>query len=186
MNNNIVKEIEIARELMRDLNNPRYRLLNQAEKALLLRALNDYEHSLTTEVLQHNINAKLMKEDGIYAEEIKVPRSNMPSVKYEFENSLDLVPDKAKIVYLKDILDTYSRGDAFHYNLTDDEWRVLLKALREYAHSLQILIQKAKRNQETYEDIFGSKPQEVKTDWHPSMTQAEMFTELSDKMRSSK
>ena len=104
----------------------------------------------------------------------------------EFENSLDLVPDKAKIVYLKDILDTYSRGDAFHYNLTDEEWRVLLKALREYAHSLQILIQKAKRHQETYEDIFGSKPQEVKTDWHPSMTQAEMFTELSDKMRSSK
>ena len=72
------------------------------------------------------------------------------------------------------------------YNLTDDEWRVLLKALREYAHSLQILIQKAKRHQETYEDIFGSKPQEVKTDWHPSMTQAEMFNELADKMRSSK
>ena len=184
MNNNIVKEIEIARELMRDLNNPRYRLLNQAEKALLLRALNDYEFSLTTEVLQHNINAKLMKEDGIDAEEIKVPRSNMPIVKYEFENSLDSA--KAKIVYLKDILDTYSRGDAFHYNLTDDEWRVLLKALREYAHSLQILIQKAKRNQETYEDIFGSKAQEVKTDWHPSMTQAEMFNELADKMRSSK
>ena len=185
MNNNIVKEIDIVRELKKDLNNPRYRLLNQAEKALLLRALNDYEHSLTTEVLQHNINAKLMKEDGI-EEEIKVPRSNTSSVKYEFANSLDLVPDKAKIVYLKDILDNYSRGDAFHYNLTDEEWRVLLKALREYAHSLQILIQKAKRNQETYEDIFGSKPQEVKTDWHPSMTQAEIFNELVDKMRSSK
>ena len=186
MNNNIVKEIEIARELMKDLNNPRYRLLNQAEKALILRALNDYEFSLKTEVLQHNINAKLMKEDGIDAEEIKVPKSNTSNVKYEFENSLDLVPAKAKIVYLKDILDTYSRGDAFHYNLTDDEWRVLLKALREYAHSLQILIQKVKRHQETYEDIFGSKPQGAKTDWHPSMTQAEMFTELADKMRSSK
>ena len=71
MNNNIVKEIDIVRELMRDLNNPRYRLLNQAEKALILRALNDYEFSLKTEVLQHNINAKLMKEDGIDAEEIK-------------------------------------------------------------------------------------------------------------------
>lgn len=140
MDNNIVKEIEIARELMRDLNNPRYRLLNQAEKALLLRALDDYEHSLTNEVLQHNINAKLLREDGIDSEEIKLPRSNTSSVKYEFENSLDLVPDKAKIVYLKDILDTYSRGDAFHYNLTDEEWRVLLKALREYAHSLQKLI----------------------------------------------
>ena len=186
MNNNIVKEIEIARELMRDLNNPRYRLLNQAEKALILRALNDYEFSLKTEVLQHNINAKLMKEDGIDSEEIKLPRSNTSSVKYEFENSLDLVPDKAKIVYLKDILDTYSRGDAFHYNLADEEWRVLLKALREYAYNLQMLIQKAKRNQETYEDIFGSKPQEVKTDWHPSMTQAEIFNELVDKMRSSK
>ena len=186
MNNNIVKEIEIARELMKDLNNPRYRLLNQAEKALILRALNDYEFSLKTEVLQHNINAKLMKEDGIDAEEIKVPKNNTPNVKYEFANSLYLVPAKAKIVYLKDILDTYSRGDAFHYNLTDEEWRVLLKALREYAHSLQILIQKARRNQETYEDIFGSKPQEAKTDWHPSMTQAEMFTELADKMRSSK
>ena len=181
MNNNIVKEIDIVREL----NNPRYRLLNQAEKALILKSLNDYEDSLTTKVLEHNINAKLMKEDGI-EEEIKVPRSNTSSVKYEFANSLDLVPDKAKIVYLKDILDNYSRGDAFHYNLTDEEWRVLLKALREYAHSLQILIQKAKRNQETYEDIFGSKPQEVKTDWHPSMTQAEIFNELVDKMRSSK
>ncbi len=186
MNNNIVKEIDIVRELKKDLNNPRYRLLNQAEKALILKSLNDYEDSLTTKVLEHNINAKLMKEDGIEDEEIKVPRSNTSSVKYEFANSLDLVPDKAKIVYLKDILDNYSRGDAFHYNLTDEEWRVLLKALREYAHSLQILIQKAKRNQETYEDIFGSKPQEVKTDWHPSMTQAEIFNELVDKMRSSK
>ena len=186
MNNNIVKEIEIVRELKKYLNNPRYRLLNQAEKALLLKSLNDYEDSLTTKVLEHNINTKLMKEDGIDVEEIKVPRSNTSNVKYEFENSLDLVPAKAKIVYLKDILDTYSRGDAFHYNLTNDEWRVLLKALKKYAYSLERLIKDTKRNQKANEDVFESKHQEVKTDWHPSMTQAEMFTELADKMRSSK
>ncbi len=186
MNNNIVKEIEIARELMKDLNNPRYRLLNQAEKALLLRSLNDYEHSLNKLVSKRNNSAKLMREDGIDADEIRVPKNNIPNVKYEFENSLDRVSLESRVIYLKNIIDTYSRGNAFDYNLTDEELKVLLKALREYAHSLQILIQKAKRHQETYEDIFGSKPQEVKTDWHPSMTQAEMFTELSDKMRSSK
>lgn len=161
--NNIVKEIEIVRELKKDLNNPRYRLLNQTEKALLLKSLNDYEDSLTTKVLEHNINAKLMKEDGIEEEEIKVPRSNTSSVKYEFANSLDLVPDKAKIVYLKDILDTYSRGDAFHYNITDEEWRVLLKALREYACNLQIAYHQSKKKQNIDEDMYENKIQGVKT-----------------------
>ena len=186
MNNNIVKEIEIARELMKDLNNPRYRLLNQAEKALILRALNDYEHSLNKLVSNRNNSAKLMREDGIDAEEIKVPKSNTSNVKYEFENSLDRVPFETKIIYLKDILDTYSRGAAFHYNLTDDEWRVLLKALREYAHSLESINKGINSNKKANEDVFEIEPQEVKTDWHPSMTQAEMFNELSDKMRSSK
>ena len=163
MNNNIVKEIEIARELMRDLNNPRYRLLNQAEKALLLRALNDYEHSLTTEVLQHNINAKLMKEDGIEEEEIKVPRSNTSSVKYEFANSLDLVPDKAKIVYLKDIMNTYSQDDTFQDNFNDSEFRVLLKAIKEYACNLQIAYHQSKKKQNIDEDMYENKIQGVKT-----------------------
>ena len=48
MDNNIVKEIEIARELKKNLNNPCYRLLNQVEKTLILIALNDYEDNLTT------------------------------------------------------------------------------------------------------------------------------------------
>ena len=163
MNNNIVKEIEIARELMKDLNNPRYRLLNQAEKALLLRALKDYEFSLKTEVLQHNINAKLMKEDGIDAEEIKVPKSNTSNVKYEFENSLDLVPDKAKIVYLKDIMNTYSQDDTFQDNLNDSEFRVLLKAIKEYACNLQIAYHQSKKKQNIDEDMYENKIQGVKT-----------------------
>ena len=50
----------------------------------------------------------------------------------------------------------------------------------------QGLIKDIKRNQKANEDVFESKPQEVKTDWHPSMTKSEMFTELADKMRSSK
>lgn len=163
MNNNIVKEIEIARELMRDLNNPRYRLLKPEEKALLLKSLNDYEDSLTTKVLEDNINAKLMKEDGIDVEEIKLPKNNTPSVKYEFASSLDLVPLEAKIAYLKDIMNTYNQENTFQNNLNDEEFRVMLKAIKEYTCNLQKTYHKAKKKQNRDEDIYENKIQGVKT-----------------------
>ena len=114
-------------------------------------------------VLEDNINAKLMKEDGIEEEEIKVPRSNTSSVKYEFANSLDLVPDKAKIVYLKDIMNTYSQDDTFQDNLNDSEFRVLLKAIKEYACNLQIAYHQSKKKQNIDEDMYENKIQGVKT-----------------------
>ena len=62
----------------------------------------------------------------------------------------------------------------------------IIKSFKRICMQQQGLIKNIKRNQKANEDVFGSKPQEVKTDWHPSMTQAEIFNELVDKMRSSK
>ena len=104
-----------------------------------------------------------MKEEGIDAEEIKLPKNNTPSVKYEFTSNLDLVSLEAKIAYLKDIMNTYNQENTFQNNLNDEEFRVMLKAIKEYACNLQKAYHQAKKKQNRDEDIYENKAQGVKT-----------------------
>lgn len=143
-----VEEIKIVRSLKMDLNNPRYRHLNKKEKTLILAALNDYEHSLINLVAEYNNNVKIFISEGIEAKEVEIPN-------YEFADSLILDSNKSKSVLLKDTTRMILSGDPIHHDLTEKEFLVLAKALKDYAFNLQVRIEQEnnkkldEKNQET-------------------------------------
>lgn len=150
-----VEEIKIVRSLKMDLNNPRYRHLNKKEKTLILAALNDYEHSLINLVAEYNNNAKIFISEGIEAKEVEIPKQEEIVPNYEFADSLILDSNKSKSVLLKDTTRMILSGDPIHHDLTEKEFLVLAKALKDYAFNLQVRIEQEnnkkldEKNQET-------------------------------------
>lgn len=150
-----VEEIKIIRSLKQDLNNPRYRLLKKVEKATILKALDDYEHSLISLITKHNKNAKMLQDEGIETKEVQVPKEEVRTPNYEFADSLLLATNENKSTYLKDTTRMILSGDPIHHNLTEQEFIVLAKALKDYATNLQNAI--AKEEKENNEED-GIKP----------------------------
>lgn len=152
-----VEEIKIIRSLKQDLNNPRYKLLKRVEKATILKALNDYEHSLISLITMHNKNAKMLQDEGIETKEVQVPKEEVRTPSYDFADSLLLATNENKSTYLKDTTRMILSGDPIHHNLTEQEFIVLAKALKDYATNLQNAIAKEENNQKLYEED-GIKP----------------------------
>lgn len=147
-----VEEIQIIRNLKMDLNNPRYNILKKEEKAIILKSLNDYEHSLINLVTQYNNNVKILNEEGIEAKEVEIPKLKEQTPNYEFADSLILASNKAKSVYLKDTIRIILAGDPSHHNLSEKEFKVLAYALKDYAFNLQIALSKQENNKDLYEN----------------------------------
>ncbi len=148
------EELQIVRKLKKDLNNSRYRFLGDEKKALILNALVDYEHELINAIILYNNNVDLLNDMGIESEKVELPRTDMEVVRYPFENALFKVYNDVKIVHLKDLVDMYSRGNPQDYNFEEKELKVFLKSLREYAYSLQTIIEQAKNNRDIYNSLF--------------------------------
>lgn len=143
-----MKDLEIVKILKNDLNNERYRFLNDKSKALLLKALNDYAFEIDNDIRRHNNNVDLLEDMDIPSEKIVLPKSECTNLKYPFEDALAGVPFDVQIVYLKDLVDMYVRGNSHDYGFTDLELQVLLKSLKKYAHSMNEMIIKSKNDKE--------------------------------------
>ena len=102
-NRDRLERIELIREVRRKLGS--FPLLLKEEKAMALKALNDYEEALQVEITRNNNLAEKFLSEGIShdIEVIKVPHDeNRPSYK-EFESASDLEGLAANIIRMKDL-----------------------------------------------------------------------------------
>lgn len=174
------EELQIVRRLKKDLNNPRYRFLGDESRALILNALVDYEHELINAIILYNNNVDLLNDMGIRSDKIELPRADMEVVRYPFENSLFKVYNDVKAVYLKDLVDMYSRGNPQDYGFTEEELKVLLKSLKEYAFSLQSIMKQVKNNRDIYNSLFEDSKTPEEPDHYVPLTQSKIQESLFD------
>lgn len=174
------EELQIVRRLKKDLNNPRYRFLGDESRALILNALVDYEHELINAIILYNNNVDLLNDMGIKSEKIELPRADMEIVRYPFENSLFKVYNDVKAVYLKDLVDMYSRGNPQDYGFTEEELKVLLKSLKEYAFSLQTIMKQIKNNRDIYNSLFEDTKVPEEPEHYVPLTQSQIQESLFD------
>ena len=174
------EELQIVRRLKKDLNNPRYRFLGDESRALILNALVDYEHELINAIILYNNNVDLLNDMGINSEKIELPRADMEIVRYPFENSLFKVYNDVKAVYLKDLVDMYSRGNPQDYGFTEEELKVLLKSLKEYAFSLQTIMKQIKNNRDIYNSLFEDTKAPEEPEHYVPLTQSQIQKSLFD------
>ncbi len=174
------EELQIVRRLKKDLNNPRYRFLGDESRALILNALVDYEHELINAIILYNNNVDLLNDMGIKSEKVELPRADMEVVRYPFENSLFKVYNDVKAVYLKDLVDMYSRGNPQDYGFTEEELKVLLKSLKEYAFSLQTIMKQIKNNRDIYNSLFEDTKVPEEPEHYVPLTQSKIQESLFD------
>lgn len=174
------EELQIVRRLKKDLNNPRYIFLGDESRALILNALVDYEHELINAIILYNNNVDLLNDMGIKSEKVELPRADMEVVRYPFENSLFKVYNDVKAVYLKDLVDMYSRGNPQDYGFTEEELKVLLKSLKEYAFSLQTIMKQIKNNRDIYNSLFEDTKVSEEPDHYVPLTQSKIQESLFD------
>lgn len=144
-----IKDLETLKKLKSDLNNERYKFLDDKSKALILKSFKDFEFEVNNDIIRHNNNVELLEDMDIPVDKIELPTATTTNQKYTFEDALASVPADVQIVYLKDLVDTYSRGDASNFNFTDQELKVFLKSLRKYAYDMQMMILASEKNKET-------------------------------------
>ena len=122
----------------------------------------------------------LLNDMGIKSEKVELPRADMEVVRYPFENSLFKVYNDVKAVYLKDLVDMYSRGNPQDYGFTEEELKVLLKSLKEYAFSLQTIMKQIKNNRDIYNSLFEDTKVSEEPDHYVPLTQSKIQESLFD------
>lgn len=146
-NKDRLERIEVIREVRRKLGNLN---LKDEEKALILKTLNDYEHSLTTDIARSINNIKEFETLGILhdIEIVEVPLE-MDKPNYPELINLNLLDSlETRFLRLQKLLPKVSTLE-----ILDDERRVLLESLKDYSYELQLLIQERKKNLELLEEI---------------------------------
>ncbi|MBQ8472804.1 MAG: hypothetical protein IJ501_04820 [Bacilli bacterium] len=187
-NKDRLERIEVIREVRRKLGN--FRLMSNEEKAIALKALNDYEYNLTTDITRSINNIREFEEQGIShdIEVVDVPvEVNKPTYP-EFATAGSYESLDENIIRLKDLL--------FHVpseNIPDDEKRVFLESLRDYCYDLQKLKYERDNNRKAYGDEYLSEFDEVqlspevatKRPYTPKMTQQQRLDSLAETLSNS-
>lgn len=184
-NSEILKKIELVREVRRDLGS--FRFLTNEEKAMTLKALNDYEFTLEQDITRNLNTKKELDAEGIPndIEVVEVPLDTNRPLYKEFSEAGSYEELDANIIRLVDAL-----FKAPSFDLEDSKKKVLLEALKEYVKYLQNLKLKQDNNRNNYPELYqieeinpspeviASRPQT------PKLSQPERFSELYNKIRS--
>lgn len=176
MNLKMLEEINLIRKTKTRLND--FRFMSDSEKGVFLRALESYENYLKNYIQSNNKNIEMMQKDGIETENqiVNVP-ADPNNANYEVFRNMGVIDSMdARIKYLDNVFRSMS-SYVTALEIPEEEEKVILKSIREYAHELDVLKKQRENNREYNSDIYT--PSE---EGYVPLSQNEMFTEVYKNM----